>query len=566
MKKPSVSEFRKMLEEGIASVAAEAKLNVASPRERREAFSIWVADLIAKAEIGFEEEPDAYRLDDRGPLVFVFEDPANKALLIVYADFVAGGRASSIEEILGFMDLHDALMRGDPVLADRTSTAPVRLEDFVEQISTGWQVEYRFVSTGKAPAGAMELAIDSSRKAQDRAEAATFTYQDEGELKNYLLQALSQGESVPDEVSFSLPANSFILKEEPYRTLIAAIKGNTLRDLFAEHRESLFTWNIRGYLGSRGINSGIIETAKTEPADFFYFNNGVSAICTNLEVDGNHITARNFQVINGAQTITSLVRAPESNLVEVLFRLTEAESVKTIERGLNEKIVRFNNLQNLVKVSDFRSNDAIQYFLEKSFGLKRARGGLPEFRYVRRRTDRKGTGRGLKLEDLAKIRYSFLEEPTLVHSDPKALWSRDDSGAYDKAFGVSGKLEPAWSKATLDEAYLATALYFAIDDDFRKRGAAKTNLQFLGRLRYHALSLAGIQVRQDLAPEEYEDTWRNARQFEAFTNEFLLTARQALIGEKRLADERQMTMFAFVRSADRWRSLVATFSDQLDAR
>jgi hypothetical protein len=48
----------------------------------------------------------------------------------------------------------------------------------------------------------------------------------------------------------------------------------------------------------------------------------------------------------------------------VLLRITEGESVKT-EKGFNADVIRFNNTQNIIKSSDFRSNDPIQLWLEK---------------------------------------------------------------------------------------------------------------------------------------------------------------------------------------------------------
>ena len=125
---------------------------------------------------------------------------------------------------------------------------------------------------------------------------------------------------------------------------------------------------------------------------------------------GNRLIAENFQIINGAQTVTSLSRVEPSSDVEVLFRLTKTLDVKT-EKGINEKIIRFNNSQNAIKLSDFRSNDLIQVFLERNLISKRTQGPLPKLSYVRKRgSARRGrdTGASVRLEELAKIRYAFL--------------------------------------------------------------------------------------------------------------------------------------------------------------
>jgi hypothetical protein len=181
--------------------------------------------------------------------------------------------------------------------------------------------------------------------------------------------------------------------EKPRRTIVAVVKANTLINLYRKERERIFAVNIRSFLGRKGINKDIVSTAQNLPDKFFYFNNGVSAICTAIELDEKtgHFRGENFQVINGAQTIGALKSAKEvSSDTEVLLRITEGESVKT-EKGFNADVIRFNNTQNIIKSSDFRSNDPIQVWLEKRFSNLRPRGAQEKrFAYVRKRTFRSG--------------------------------------------------------------------------------------------------------------------------------------------------------------------------------
>ena len=112
---------------------------------------------------------------------------------------------------------------------------------------------------------------------------------------------------------------------------------------------------------------------KDRPTEFFYFNNGISAICTEYELEENVLTAYDFQIINGAQTVGSLARSDQNSDIEVLFRLTKAEDVKT-EKGINRDIIRYNNSQNIIKASDFRANDDIHIWLSQK--------SLTDLRYV----------------------------------------------------------------------------------------------------------------------------------------------------------------------------------------
>ena len=102
------------------------------------------------------------------------------------------------------------------------------------------------------------------------------------------------------------------------------------------------------------------------------------------------------------------LRAIEDNpKLEILLRITETQAVGT-EKGINEKIIRYNNTQNKITLSDFRSNDKIQLDLLNKFKTVDFKI-LGQINYIRKRGDkllRKGTY-NLKLEDLAKIGTPF---------------------------------------------------------------------------------------------------------------------------------------------------------------
>jgi hypothetical protein len=353
-----------------------------------------------------------------------------------------------------------------------------------------------------------------------------------------------------------LSKDKWIEKLEPYKTLITVVKGNTLRSLYLQHKESLFAWNIRGYLGSRGINSNIIDTAENKSGDFFYFNNGVSAICTSYDIaDDNNLIAENFQVINGAQTIGALAKADPNKDIDVLFRLTKAASVKT-EKGMNVDIIRYNNSQNIIKSSDFHSNDHIQIWLEKAFNEGTPTDSVPKIKYIRRRgPTKKGPGKQIKLEDLAKIRYAFLHEPTRIHSSPKDLWTPEcEHGVYEKAFGVDGKMPEMWSGEELSRCLLALAFYLNIEEEIKKD---KESGRIFKRLRFHALSLAGHYCRAiSCSPDNILD---NKSEFHKIWDPFWTECRRMLIDTQETLRDQDITFHSFLRSNERWSNMLRRF-------
>ena len=314
-------------------------------------------------------------------------------------------------------------------------------------------------------------------------------------------------------------------------------------------------------MGNRGINDEIMRTADDEPHHFFYFNNGVSAICTDYSIDDGELVAKNFQVINGAQTVGALARAEADAKIEVLLRLTKTASVKT-EKGINRQIILYNNSQNVIKLSDFRSNDPIQIWLEREFRDLKPRGPLPMINYARRRGGYKKVGGYIiKLEELAKIRYAYIWEPTLMHSAPKELWTHQaEGGAYEKAFGVAGEISEIWSGEEFQRCLVAIAYYLQIMHNCKAEAKNDSRFRFLKRLRYHALALVGVYMRGAKEPVQESQLLKDRSKFISVWDRIWPDARRALIDVYVTATEDQgSTMFALVRSDERWQQIKKRF-------
>jgi len=162
--------------------------------------------------------------------------------------------------------------------------------------------------------------------------------------------------------------------EENYLSAIMVIDSEQIARICRQHKIKLFDFNIRNYIGESRKNKKILSTAKEEPDNFFLFNNGVSAICEDYTInkDGDSITASKFSVINGAQTVRILsLLEGQAKYPKVMLRITAIPHHKDRNNFLRE-VVRFNNTQNEIKTSDFRSNDLIQKsFTDNFFQLKK---------------------------------------------------------------------------------------------------------------------------------------------------------------------------------------------------
>lgn len=163
---------------------------------------------------------------------------------------------------------------------------------------------------------------------------------------------------------FELPYEQGILIEgEKWKSFQMNISGIQLHNWFKSYGVKLFSANHRDYLGSinsdKNINSGIKNTAKEEPGNFWVYNNGISIITNKIKLNKKEGRVRisGISIINGAQTTGSIGSVEEDldSSIEVSCRLIECN-----DQDIVREIVRYNNLQNKLVSSDFRSNDRIQ--------------------------------------------------------------------------------------------------------------------------------------------------------------------------------------------------------------
>jgi hypothetical protein len=219
--------------------------------------------------------------------------------------------------------------------------------------------------------------------------------------------------------------------------VIATLPLSWLHNLYGKYGDNLFSANVRDYLGSRkgknNINSGIKETAEQAPENFWVFNNGVTALVIECDledgdVSGETLSVVGISIINGAQTtgaIGNLKTAPKGF---VQIRFIKCKSDKTIE-----KIVEFNNRQNEVKASDFRSNDSIQKRLRSEFESE-----YPRYTYTGGRRGGNGDkilrpgSNSLAPDTVAQSLAAFHGDPITAYNIKSDIWENDE--VYSKCF------------------------------------------------------------------------------------------------------------------------------------
>lgn len=320
----------------------------------------------------------------------------------------------------------------------------------------------------------------------------------------------SQEHSLVPQVDFKISRkNQFTFNDGAYRVLVGAISGNEIANLYnrKDVKNKLFNLNVRAALLASGkINTRIRETAQDtdEAGNFFYYNNGITATCSNFELDDVNVVAENMQVVNGAQTVAALADASRAGLcrsdVYVMFRLIETEGGKR-KNQVADQITRYQNTQNPVKVSDFFSNEPIHKRIEQMFTETSGRGAFPNVWYEYKRGIKSpGTSGRKKItqENLAYLRYACLEDAPFTYKNAKDIWDGvENNKLFWTAMGVDGEEVDSWDTENFAQAGWMLRCWLYLREEQKKISkdsseASKNNKEriYLGVMARYVTALA----------------------------------------------------------------------------
>ncbi|MBH1969799.1 MAG: AIPR family protein [Moraxellaceae bacterium] len=162
--------------------------------------------------------------------------------------------------------------------------------------------------------------------------------------------------------------------EKPFEAYTFLLRPKSIYDLFKKYGFSLFHKNVRNPLLQSQFNEEIERTATDNPAYFWYYNNGITAITYLLPKIGKqavNINLTGLQIINGAQTVYSIYRAYKNASPAKRIQM-DNEAVVTLRllksggKDFDLNVTRYTNSQNPVNDRDFYANDDIQVTLQNA--------------------------------------------------------------------------------------------------------------------------------------------------------------------------------------------------------
>lgn len=270
------------------------------------------------------------------------------------------------------------------------------------------------------------------------------------------------GESAIDPINLeNVVLNEWAIKENPRKSFYGRISGDQIAKWWEEYGDKLFAKNIRHLLHEGDVHKEITKTIDSESANFWYFNNGITMICDNVEkatAGGDRrafgiFNCKNVYIINGAQTVGTIgkyFRAQQQNgaedqeenkvnleEIEVLIRIISVskEDAETADK-FAQQLTKANNRQNRIENRDFVTLDENQ----KRIAQELAFYGI-NYNYKRSSEEKLDeTSFGL-VESTEALSYSYsdVDAASLIHREPGKVWENIEHSRYRRLFnnGIS---------------------------------------------------------------------------------------------------------------------------------
>lgn len=274
--------------------------------------------------------------------------------------------------------------------------------------------------------------------------------------------------------------------EHPRCTYYGVARLGDLVALHQTHDKALYERNIRYFLGSSksDVNKAIKTTLHDAPGDFFYLNNGVTAVCDLIEPKATKNGVKKFKVrglsiINGAQTVASAAefvrQHPGRSIDDAKVMLT---LIKAPADGLfGKRVTKARNHQNPVQTANFASLDENQERLRQEIGHL----GF-DYHY---RPEAMATGPGaITLDEALRATASQQHDPRYavwLKSEPARL-ANPDSAEYQALFTA------ALPGATLVNAVLCHRAIRALVVDYETRAPGRSQERLIYRHGIHVIT------------------------------------------------------------------------------
>jgi len=297
-----------------------------------------------------------------------------------------------------------------------------RLADASKALEDEYEVIFELITTANLTQSALEdLKRFQEELARNEELTASLNIVDNEELKRRYDLALERENPVIN-FTLELEPNKYIPMEVAgTHAVTAAIPLKECIKLPGIKDGTLFQKNVRQSLGlsNNRVNKSIRSTIYSDRhRDFFFYHNGITAICNKMKLDNDTLHLNGLSVVNGCQSLNTILSCSErvKNLEDtyIMFRFYEIP-----QRDRADRISISTNFQTAVKPRDLRSNDRRVLNLKRLFEQK-----YPQGYFITKRGEEAPPNKDRKyvidLVDLGKYLISWhSQRPNTAYSETK---------------------------------------------------------------------------------------------------------------------------------------------------
>jgi len=354
-----------------------------SNNQKSYAFLIWFLDFYGKL-LDHSNYITEGSHDSSCDVVINWRDNQGKKVFYIVQSKWNNARKAEAEverdEILKGLSEFETLMTGKKEKINDKLKA--KLEQLSEHLRDNGEVKFIFLSLSQYKGG----ADDNIHTFLENDPKRSFEVIDINRIRNDYIDRKYKGikpinplepqynpEESPVKIQLASNAN-FIQVEKPFDAYTLLVRPKMIYELFNKYNFLLFYKNVRNPLLQSQFNEEIENTVLENPAFFWYYNNGITAITNDLPTIGQqaeNIEVGGLQIINGAQTVYSIYRAyrnasPGKRRQMDQDALITLRILRTGGRDFDINVTRYTNSQSPIKDSDFFANDDIQIALQNA--------------------------------------------------------------------------------------------------------------------------------------------------------------------------------------------------------
>lgn len=301
--------------------------------------------------------------DDNG-LDAIHYDPVTKTLYLVQGKW-SNSHGSSIGsgEILKFLQgVQDLVSEKKSKFNEKIQKRWSIIQDALVKV-TSVQLIIAFPGSSKIDSHIADRIDEFVKGQNDTSDLFYSETISQKELFSYFVQ-----EAAPPQINLSIRLAHYGIVDSPMQAVYGQISAADIALWYKQHGNHLFAGNIRNFLGLKSeVNAGISKTLSDAPANFWYFNNGITLIVQTLKkqaIGGNDksigfFDCTNVTVVNGAQTVGTIGREADGT-INSAFLQARVIVIDDPNSTLWQQITRASNTQNKIDARNFVALDPEQ--------------------------------------------------------------------------------------------------------------------------------------------------------------------------------------------------------------